>query len=183
MANSPLKNAFPPPPFSREDVGEFCQAGKTGDVEGLKRILEKFGPAILNERESNGDTALTWACWTGKHDAAKFLLDSGANIEAPGMQGKTPLIWAAQGGRTDVVRLLLKRGANINAQDDQGQTALKICDNNAQKQVAEIIRNWVDTQEKIAAQKKLEEESRALTTNRLAKLKDKAPKIKLGPKR
>lgn len=182
MADRPLKNAFPPPPFTREDVVEFCAAGKTGDVENLKRMLGKFGPTILNERDNGGDTALTWAAWTGQKDAAAYLLAQGAGIEAPGMQGKTPLIWAAQGSRTDIVTMLLKKGANVNAKDDSGQTALEICDRNGQAAPAKLIREWIAEQEKIAEQKRQEEQSRAITAERLSKLKDKAPKIKIGPK-
>lgn len=183
MAPAPLKNAFPAkPPFSREDVHEFCAAGKLGDLGSLKKLLEKFGAAILNERDGGGDTALTWAAWTGQKDAAVFLLAQGAAINAPGMQDKTALIWAAQGGKTEVVDLLLKKGADINIRDASGQTALDLCDKNSQLTVAKQIRDWVETQDKIAAQKKLEEEARALTAERLARLKEKAPKIRIAPK-
>ncbi|TAL34520.1 MAG: ankyrin repeat domain-containing protein, partial [Alphaproteobacteria bacterium] len=103
---SPLKSAFPGnTPPTREEINEFCAAGKTGDLEKLKESLDKFGAAIINERDHGGDTALTWAAWTGKIDAVEFLLARGAVLDAPGMHGKTALIWAAQGGKKDVVAL------------------------------------------------------------------------------
>ena len=182
MADRPLKNAFPPPPFTHDDVVEFCASGKTGDVDNLRRMLGKFGPAILNERDNGGDTALTWAAWTGQKEAAAWLLAQGAGLEAPGMQGKTPLIWAAQGGKTEIVAMLLAKGAKVEAKDDSGQTALELCDRNGQAGTAKVIRDWVEKQRQLEAQRRQEEETRALTAQRLSRLKDKAPKIKIGPK-
>jgi hypothetical protein len=183
MPVSPFKK--PPrsfPPFTREDALEFCALGKAGDVDGLKKMFDEFGPAILNERDNGGDTAMTWAAWLGHVQTVKFLLDKGAGLESPGMQGKTALIWAAQGSRTEIVQMLLERGANVDARDDNGNTALKICENNSQTVPAKQIRDWIARQEEMARLKKQEEETRALTAERLNELKKKAPKIRLGPK-
>jgi hypothetical protein len=187
---SPLKSAFPgniPP--TREEINEFCAAGKTGDIGKLKDALDKFGASILNERDDGRDTALTWAAWNGKIDAVEFLLARGAGLEAPGMHGKTALIWAAQGGRKDVVALLLEKGANINAKDDNGETALTLADRNNLQEVSKQLRSWVEDQKRLAEerkrdaeQKKIQDEARALATERLGRLKGKAPKIKIAPR-
>lgn len=187
---SPLKSAFPGnTPPTREEINEFCAAGKTGDLEKLKEFLDKFGAASINERDHGGDTALTWAAWTGKIDAVEFLLARGAGLEAPGMHGKTALIWAAQGGKKDVVALLLERGANIDAKDDNGETALTLADRNGLQEIGKQIRGWIEDQKRRAEerkrdaeQQKHEEEVRALATERLNKLKEKAPKIKITPR-
>lgn len=182
MSDNGLKSAFPGTPPSRDEVNEFCAAGKTGDMEKLKEFLDKFGASIINERDHGGDTALTWAAWTGKLDAAKFLLGRGASIEAPGMHGKTALIWAAQGGKKDVVALLLEKGANVDAKDDNGESALTLADRNGLQEIGKQIRGWVEEQKQLAALKKLEEEARALTAERLNKLKEKAPRLKIAPR-
>lgn len=182
MADARLKNAFPGPPPSHDDVIVFCAAGKTGDIDILKKMLAKFGPAIINERDTGGDTALSWAAWTGQKDAVVFLLDKGAGLESPGMHGKTALIWAAQGGKSDVVMLLLEKGANVHAKDEHGETALTITDRNGLNQIATQLRDWISGQAQLAILRQQEEEARALTADRLSKLKDKAPKIKIGPK-
>ncbi len=183
MADNPFKKPsriFPP--FEREDALEFCALGKAGDIKSLQKMLDEFGPAILNERDSGGDTALTWAAWLGHYDTVKFLLDKGAGLESPGMQGKSALIWAAQGSRTDVIRMLLERGANVDARDDNGNTALSICERNGQTVAAKQLKDWIEQQKELARLKRQEEETRALTAERLNELKKKAPKIRLGPR-
>lgn len=181
MAPNPLKNPSPVP-FSREDAIEFCAAGKAGDIPLLTKMLDKFGTAIINERDNGGDTAMTWAAWMGHRDTVKFLLDRGAAVDAPGMHGKTALIWAAQGGRTETVSLLLEKGANVAARDDRGEDALTLCDRNGQVPVATIIRQWIQRQNELAEQKKREEDARLVTAARLQELKSKAPKLKIAPR-
>jgi ankyrin repeat protein len=46
---------------------------------------------------------------------ARFLLDRGADVNAPGTDETTPLHCAAGSGQTSMVEFLLSRGANVNA--------------------------------------------------------------------
>ena len=56
---------------------------------------------------------------------AKYLIDNGADVNAPAKQlGQTPLMDAAGSGSLRVLRYLLERGADTTAQCDEGMTAL-----------------------------------------------------------
>src|SRR5207344_480315 len=56
------------------------------------------------------------AARTGKPEAVKLLLDSGAKVDARESWGDTTaLMWAVAEGNRDVVKLLIDRGANVNA--------------------------------------------------------------------
>ena len=48
----------------------------------------------------------------GNLDLMTFLIDAGANVNAPNKDGLTPLIVGCYHGNSDVVNLLLQRGAN-----------------------------------------------------------------------
>jgi hypothetical protein len=180
-----LSNAFPGNPApTREEINAFASAGKTGDIEAARKLLDKYGAAIINERDGGGDTALTWAAWAGATDFGKFLLDRGAAIEAPGMHNKTALVWAAQTGKTDFVKLMLKRGANISYRDNDGNTALDCADRNGHRETAAAIRDWVENKRQEELRRKEEEATRRLIAERQEKLRGaRPPKLKPPQKR
>merc|ERR1712210_135727 len=65
--------------------------------------------------ETNRNTALTLACFQGRHEVVSLLLDRKANVEHRAKTGLTPLMEAASGGFVDVGRVLLDKGADVNA--------------------------------------------------------------------
>ncbi|ETV85359.1 hypothetical protein H257_03116 [Aphanomyces astaci] len=65
------------------------------------------------------------AAANGSKTMVEFLLDHGADIDAPGKDGTTPLCAAALWGNEVMVKFLLARGARVSANNDgTGWTAL-----------------------------------------------------------
>ena len=62
----------------------------------------------------------------GQTDAAKLLIETGANINAQNNDGGTALHLAALFCRTKTVMLLLNKGADVTVKDIRGDTALDI---------------------------------------------------------
>ena len=63
---------------------------------------------------SLGNAALLYdACEKGQVDAARLLLDKGADVDRARKDGVTPLWIACLNGHVDVARLLLERGAVV----------------------------------------------------------------------
>merc|ERR1712013_669332 len=73
------------------------------------------GSDINAQIETNRNTALTLACFQGRHEVVSLLLDRKANVEHRAKTGLTPLMEAASGGYTEVGRVLLDKGADVNA--------------------------------------------------------------------
>jgi ankyrin repeat protein len=71
-----------------------------------------------------GLTPLLLAARQGRVDAARALLDAGADIDLVDPDRHTPLIMALSNGHVDVAKLLIERGADVNMSDKVGQTAL-----------------------------------------------------------
>ena len=73
-----------------------------------------------NETNGMGMTALHIVAGQGTVDAARWLLDRGADINARDHEFEsTPLAWAARAGREDMTRFLLSRGASPSHPDDE----------------------------------------------------------------
>jgi ankyrin repeat protein len=73
-----------------------------------------------NETNGMGMTALHIVAGQGTVDAARWLLDRGADIHARDREfDSTPLAWAARAGREDMARFLLSRGASVVHPDDE----------------------------------------------------------------
>jgi len=71
-----------------------------------------MGSDINAQIETNRNTALTLACFQGRHEVVSILVDKRANIEHRAKTGLTPLMEAASGGYVEVGRVLLDKGAD-----------------------------------------------------------------------
>jgi ankyrin repeat protein len=69
-------------------------------------------------------TALLYAVREGHTDCVKMLLEAGAKIDGPAVDGSTPLLVAVQNGRYDIANYLLAKGANVNTPNEKGWTPL-----------------------------------------------------------
>lgn len=89
------------------------------DIKQTKKLVRLH--ANVNLPDQNGWTPLHDAAQQGNIPITRFLLASGANLEARNSYQETPLIVAALA--TDnmaMVHYLLKHGANMDAKDDDG---------------------------------------------------------------
>jgi len=71
-----------------------------------------------------GMTPLLYAARDGRVAIARRLIDGGADIELPEVNGIRPLLMAALNNKMDVARLLIAKHADINADDFWGRTPL-----------------------------------------------------------
>ncbi|MHC4528164.1 MAG: ankyrin repeat domain-containing protein, partial [Planctomycetota bacterium] len=98
-------------------------AAATGNIEAIKQ--HSAAGTDLNAKEpAAGSTPLMLAALFDQADAAKLLLDKGANINVRNNEGSTALHTAAFFCRTETVKLLLGKGADVNAQNNRDETAL-----------------------------------------------------------
>ena len=115
---------------------------------GLAKLLHANG-ADVNLGGGNHDgyfrrrgwSALHYAAAAGHAEMARWLLNSGAVLEAAWESGKTALWEAAYWGRPAVVGLLLSRGANKETNFDGGSTPLH----------AAVEEGWVSARKWVAS--------------------------------
>lgn len=102
-------------------VGDF-------DLESFKDLIA-LG-ADVNESDCNGVTPLWLAAQQGNYEAAKILIEHGANLESRDRFGNSPLLRAVfhykQAKDDRLIKLLLDAGADIHCQNNSGITPLKL---------------------------------------------------------
>jgi len=86
-----------------------------------------FGGNITpTTRGATGDTPLHVACSWGDIEAARLLLDAGAEVNAIGDIGRTPLFDALSSENVDLVKALVEAGADLAHKDEFGDRALDV---------------------------------------------------------
>ena len=94
------------------------QRGGAPSSKKRKREEEPIDIALMNEKDSDGRTALYKASWNGEIELVARLLAAGADVEAKDNDGFTALIRASGKGHTEIVEMLLDKGAKVNAKDN-----------------------------------------------------------------
>ena len=102
---------------------DIWTAAATGNLEAIKQHLEA-GTDVDAKQPPGGGTPLLVAATFGRAEAAKFLIEKGANVNASSNDGATALHGAAFFCHAEIVKLLLDRGAIVNAKNIRGETPL-----------------------------------------------------------
>lgn len=100
-----------------ESAIESCDLAKT-------KLLVTADPRLVNKEGWSRTTPLYLAAQNNCLEVARFLLNSGAVVDARSTTGATPLHIAAEKGNIAIASLLLSRRADINAVDAKNRTPL-----------------------------------------------------------
>jgi len=101
------------------------QAVLEGNLEAVQEHIE--AGSDLNEREpSGGSSPLITAATFGRTEAARALIDAGADVDQQNNDGSTALLTAAFLCRTEIVAALLDAGADKSIRNSAGSTALDV---------------------------------------------------------
>ena len=109
-----------------------------------KRFLE--AEPVVNPKDSDGRTPLSWAAAEGHTAVVKVLLDrDDVMADSQDKYGQTPLSWAAENGHIAVVKLLLDPDNVVaDSQDRYGQTPLSLAAVWGHETVVKLLLDWDD---------------------------------------
>lgn len=104
---------------------DVFEAATLGYLDRLRERLEA-DPGAVSAFSPDGFTALHFAAFFGKAEAARVLLEDGASVDAYTRNpfGNQPLHAAAAGRHLEVARVLIAGGADVNATQHGGYTPL-----------------------------------------------------------
>jgi len=126
----------------RSDLDVF-EASAIGDVERLRLLLEK-DVGLSRAWSDDGFTPLHYAAFFGHPEAAKLLIERGADLEARSTNEQfaldaAPLHSASAAGQLAACEVLLDAGADVNAVQHGGYTALLDAAANRNGELMELL--------------------------------------------
>ncbi|KAK8826635.1 hypothetical protein WA538_006094 [Blastocystis sp. DL] len=113
---------------------------KENNVEEMIKLLTSR--ENVNARDKLKRTPLHLACYFGSLEAARLLIEYGANVNALAQDNVRPLGFAVMKNHMDIVRLLLSNGAasGINAQFQKNDVScLHIAAKNGSKEMVQLL--------------------------------------------
>ncbi len=156
--NNPASSSHSRP--DQPAVDAFVQVAAASQAL-VAEFLDKY-PAAVDEKDSQGLTALVMATVYGSGNMVEFLLKRGASVDKKDSLNRTPLMLAAGFGRADVVEALLAGGAAIDAEDDWGRTALKHAQEHDKTAIVALLEQWPEKEKQRLLVEEAEREARFL---------------------
>lgn len=119
---------------------DVFEATTLGYIDRLRERLDE-DPARATAFSPDGFTALHFAAFFGKAEAAKTLIESGAevNVYSQNPFRVQPLHSAAAGRHNEVCRILLAAGADVNARQQDAYTPLHAAAQHGDAELVELF--------------------------------------------
>jgi uncharacterized protein len=134
------RNAIRDSLLSRGVSLELHEAAAAGQLEKVKQIVGA-NPAMAKSYSPDGFPVFALAAVFGHQDAAKFLLEKGADVNAVATNGTgyNALTGTATTGRTEIVTWLLANGADANHRYGPGYSPLLAAAANGHLETVKIL--------------------------------------------
>lgn len=104
-------------------MSSLISAVAVNDVNGA-RFFSKAGPALVNQRNIGGATALHIASREKNLEIATLLIVNGADVNIADNEGWTPLMRSSLAGSSEIVELLLLKNADAAALNSVNESAI-----------------------------------------------------------
>lgn|GEM_PF-1341197 len=98
---------------------DVFEASAVGSVPELQRIMNE-SPEAANARRDHYDATPLHCVRGAGVEAARYLIDCGADVNATDSQDLTPLHGRAEHGDVEMVKLLIQSGAKLHAESCMG---------------------------------------------------------------
>ena len=108
--------------MDQEIVDEFLTAASVDDVERLNDGLKTGVP--IDSVDRRGRTALLIATYANSIDAARFLINHGANVNLKDQLQDSPYLYAGAEGKLEILKMTVAAGADLQSVNRYGGTAL-----------------------------------------------------------
>lgn len=124
---------------SRKQALDIFEAASLGRLDRLRQCVSDG--SVINSRSKDGFTALHFACFFGQPEAARLLLENGAQVDAVAANPTQvmPLHSAASARNLEAARLLLANGAPVNARQQGGWVPIHAAAQNGDRPMIELL--------------------------------------------
>ena len=123
---------------------DIFEAAALGHLDRLKEIIRDDSvrdPSLVNSHSRDGFTALHLACFFAQPEAARLLIEAGAEVDAVAANPTRvmPLHSAASARNLEAARFLLEHGAPVNARQQAGWVPIHAAAQNGDRAMVELL--------------------------------------------
>jgi uncharacterized protein len=122
-----------------ERPAPLVAAARAKDRAAVEALLNAQPRADVNQRASDGTSALHWAIYHNDAALVDRLIAAGADVNARNDYGATPMSEAAVVGNPEVIRKLLASRADVESPNSDGQTALMVIARTSNVEAARLL--------------------------------------------
>jgi len=123
------------------DASNLHMAAFTGDLASVKKFIRQG--TEVDAKDSDSWTPLWWAISSRRQEVARFLIESGADVNTThrdDLKGRSVLLFTVRKGCVKLVELLIARGADVNAASgSRSSTPLNAAALTGNKPMVEIL--------------------------------------------
>jgi ankyrin repeat protein len=112
-----------------------------GHLDIVRLLASKIQLIDLNQQDSVGYTAFSYACLIGHKEIVEFLISKNADINLENKAGRTPITIAYLNARKDVVRVLIKNNVKLDIKLRFLDSMVGLLETDEQKECFLLIRN------------------------------------------
>lgn len=116
---------------------DIFTAARSGNLDVIEQ-LHKIDPDTINATNASGFQPLMIACYRGQTEAAKLLVDLGADVNAVSPEG-TALMAAVYQSNYELTRFLLFYPVSCNVQGPDGNTPLMYAVLSQKKDIVKLL--------------------------------------------
>jgi ankyrin repeat protein len=127
---------------TRNGKSVFQVASRRGHLAATEYLLAEFDIFSVHECDTEGNQPLHSAASMGESKMARWLIDRGAVVDAPAMDGTTAMMCASEKGNIDTARILVQAGAEIDIEDGDFWTPLVWAASEGQLLMARQLLLW-----------------------------------------
>lgn len=117
-------------PPARQDICGKIRMGNLGFVQAADGSTRFSDDAAKPEPDGGEITPLVYATRSGSIDAARVLLEAGADVNQTSRYGWSPLLAATQNRHYQMAKFLIDNGADVNLANKGGWTPLYLATDN-----------------------------------------------------
>ena len=126
--------------FSQAPIHKIIESKEKNKHDVLQQMLDLGSDP--NIKDSNGWSALHYACQLGDYESVEILIEKEAIIDAYSNNKRIPLHLASYRGFPNIVEFLLKNGSDPNYKDELGCTPLHLAAKKGNVKCIEILLNY-----------------------------------------
>lgn len=137
-------NICRPGVWSKNGYSILMDAAEAGQLSIVELLLEAgANPNYADEDE--GKTAMLCAVTSCNSEVVLCLIEAGANVDSPNVNGKTPLMRAAELGLSRIVEMLIEFGADVKATDNGNMSVAWYAEKMGYTEIASVIQSAAST--------------------------------------